>query len=508
MNIRNIDGTQLTLLKQNSHKKILFDCDGCGLPVEQSYRNYLKQNDGKFCRKCRNKHTSNRPDVKKKQSISTKERWLNDDYRSNVTKKVSEARKKEWRTGKRHVMNKTPYNVIQKSVSNDDYILVTTQEEYNKTNIIEVICPKKHTFTTNHTTWSQGHRCPYCKKADYNMIYNDFLSEEYILITKEDDYINNKQKLCYTCPKGTNHSISWSNWQLGHRCPCCNDGMSKAEKEIAQYIKELGFDIELKNRTLINPLELDIIIPSKNIAIEYNGLYFHGEKNGKKNKKYHLEKLDKCSQIGYRLITILEDEWITKSNIVKNRLKHILSNEKGIYARKCQIVEIPQGLAKRFVDQYHIQGYSNCAIKLGAYYGNELVAVMTFSKGNISKGSSTKLGVWELNRFCVSRPVIGIAGKLLKYFEVNYKPNEIFSFADRRWSDGNVYNKIGFTFVCYTQPNYWYFKDNKKRLHRFNFRKDKIKHLGTENQTEWEIMQEQGYDRIWDCGNIKFIKNV
>ena len=129
---------------------------------------------------------------------------------------------------------------------------------------------------------------------------------------------------------------------------------------------------------------------------------------------------------------------------------------------------------------------------------------MTFSKGNISKGSSTKLGVWELNRFCVSRPVIGIAGKLLKYFEVNYKPNEIFSFADRRWSDGNVYNKIGFTFVCYTQPNYWYFKDNKKRLHRFNFRKDKIKHLGTENQTEWEIMQEQGYDRIWDCGKLVY----
>jgi hypothetical protein len=309
------------------------------------------------------------------------------------------------------------------------------------------------------------------------------------------------------CPKGTKHTISWSNWQLGHRCPCCNIGMSKAEKEISEFITDFGIPIELKNRSIINPLELDIIIPEKHIAIEYNGLYYHGVKNGTKDSIYHLNKLLECNNKGYRLITIFEDEWITRKEIVKNRLKHILIKEKGLYARNCKIVEITPRIAKEFIDKYHIQGYVQSSIKLGAYYENELVAVMTFAKGNISKGSSHKTNIWELSRFCTSHSVTGIAGKLLKYFERNYEWVEIFSYADLRWSEGNLYKQIGFNLIGTTKPNYWYFKDNTKRLHRFNFRKDKIKHLASnEMQTEWDIMKEQGYDKIYDCGSLKFVK--
>ena len=101
--------------------------------------------------------------------------------------------------------------------------------------------------------------------------------------------------------------------------------------------------------------------------------------------------------------------------------------------------------------------------------------------------------------------VIGIAGKLFEHFKDNYEWDNIFSYADRRWSDGSLYKIIGFDFVYNTSPNYWYFKEDNKRIHRFNFRKDKIKHLGNEEQTEWEIMQEQGWNRIWDCGSMKFV---
>lgn len=87
MNLRNIDGTEVKL-SEGSHKKILFDCDICNISVEQSYRNYLKQNDGKFCRPCRNNHTANRPDVKEKQSVATKERWQDIDYKDNISKKL------------------------------------------------------------------------------------------------------------------------------------------------------------------------------------------------------------------------------------------------------------------------------------------------------------------------------------------------------------------------------------------------------------------------------------
>jgi hypothetical protein len=215
--------------------------------------------------------------------------------------------------------------------------------------------------------------------------------------------------------------------------------------------------------------------------------------------------MDKIGK-GCKLITIFDDEWIKKNDIVKNRLKHILVKESNLYARNCDIREISNKEAKDFVDKIHIQGYVSCAIKLGAFHKDTLVAVMTFAKGSISKGNTTKEDVFELSRFCVEPTVVGIASKLLKYFQRNYYYNEIFSYADRRWSDGNLYRQIGFNFVSYTQPNYFYFKvgGEIKRFHRYNFRKDKIKHLATvEGQTEWEIMQETGWDRIFDCGNIK-----
>ena len=128
---------------------------------------------------------------------------------------------------------------------------------------------------------------------------------------------------------------------------------------------------------------------------------------------------------------------------------------------------------------------------------------MTFSHGNISKGSKHVEGVWELNRFCsnYNYRIPGIASKLLTHFKRNYEWKEIFSYADKRWSTGNVYYKLGFELDHETIPNYWYIK-NFQRIHRFNLRKrpDEPKEI-----PEWVLRQEEGYLKIWDCGNMKFV---
>jgi len=94
MNLRNIDGSEVKIISNGSHKIIMFDCDTCGTTVEQSYRNYLNQKDGKFCRSCRNKHTANRIDVKEKQSQYTKNMW---------SEKMSGIIKKEQKIDKRKI---------------------------------------------------------------------------------------------------------------------------------------------------------------------------------------------------------------------------------------------------------------------------------------------------------------------------------------------------------------------------------------------------------------------
>jgi len=329
---------------------------------------------------------------------------------------------------------------------------------------------------------------------------------------KLDTYDNPNSIVAFTCNDcGISESLPSETFKyrarnFGTPCGVCCGSSTKgsaAEKEIVDYVKSIYNGTVLENdRTVIAPKELDIVLPELEVAIEYCGLYWHNDI--RKDKKYHHEKLLLAREQGYQLITIFEDEWIHKKNIVKARLKHklVLDTEQKIYARKCIVQEIDASTAKNFVDNNHIQGYVNSKYKLGLYHNDELVSVMCFSKSNASKGNSNGL---ELTRFCVhkDKSVVGAAGKLFKYFINNFDYNEIFSYSDLRWNTGNVYKQIGMKFDKFTGVNYWY-TDTKLciRKHRYSLRKNK-----SDNQslTEWENRKLQGYDRIWDCGNEKYI---
>ncbi len=320
---------------------------------------------------------------------------------------------------------------------------------------------------------------------------------------------NYKCKICKNTFKMRFNSIQLSN------CPFCNprhpNRVSKGEKEIIQFLKNEGIvNIVNNSKHIIAPYEIDIYLPDYNIAIEYDGLWYHcdgGPNSDTITEKYHLLKTELCMQQNIRLIHLFEDEWIFKKDIVKNRLKYFLklSNHDKIYARKCIIKEIDIQTKNKFLNSFHIQGHDSSNIKLGAYYNDILVSVMTFSKGSIAKGSKLEKGVWELNRFCSDSNynVIGIVSKLLKYFQRNYEWKEIFTYADRRWSSGHLYYKIGFQLNGTSRPNYWYVK-NLERHHRFKFRKTPHE---PKNIPEWALRQKEGYYRIWDCGNYKFSMN-
>lgn len=290
-------------------------------------------------------------------------------------------------------------------------------------------------------------------------------------------------------------------------CPTCFPReivSSQAEKDIVNWLQSIGIHCLTNDRKLISPLELDIVIPEHNIAIEYCGLYWHSETNGK-GSDYHLNKTNLCSTIGLRLVTIFEDEWIHSSEIVKSRLQNLLGlTTKQIHARKCNIKEISSKEANQFLKSNHIQGVGRSNVRIGAYFNNHLIAVMTFSKGNISR----KLSGWELDRFCteIYTRSNGLASKMFKVFVSNYSPNKITTYADRRWTSGGFYSNLGFQFIENTPANYWYFQSPMlHRYHRFTLRKN-----SSDDQylTEWENRQEQGWDRIWDCGSEKYIWEV
>jgi hypothetical protein len=145
------------------------------------------------------------------------------------------------------------------------------------------------------------------------------------------------------------------------------------------------------------------------------------------------------------------------------------------------------------------------------FFEDELVSVMTFSNLRKVLGQKSEVGAYELSRFAskLDYVVVGGFSKLFKYFTRNYEFSVIRTYADLRWSFGNLYLTNGFELIHQSKPAYSYITGSKNtRLHRFNFMKQRLKYLFPDiyddNKTERQIMQEAGYHRVFTCGNLVF----
>ena len=376
----------------------------------------------------------------------------------------------------------------------------------------------------NSLSETEEHKQSVRKKA-FDKIYESIvngnrLGGRYIPLFKKEDYIGVSEKYKFKCIQCSNEFFdNLDNGSLPE-CKVCFPNIpqnkSRMELEIFDYLSsELKIKDIIKNHKLkeLSGKELDIYIPSKNIAVECNGNYFHSELSGNKNKTYHIEKTKICESSGIHLVQIFEDEWTYKPDIVKERLRSILSSpKKVIRANRCKVDYISKSDADEFCEKYHLQGKTISKISIGLFHKNELISVMTFGHERLALGNkNNSVNEYELVRYVTKETVTGGFNKILKRFITDHDVKKIISYADRRWTNSfkNVYISNGFKFKKFTTPNYWYVSKKKylHRFHRFSFRKSElIKKFSffEKSLTEWANMQLNGYDRIWDCGNIKY----
>jgi len=335
--------------------------------------------------------------------------------------------------------------------------------------------------------------------------------DKFDFITYTGDTLN---IICQVCNKNYDiHRNSFRYRVLANVNPCtlCNpigESTSIQEKELQKLVAEItNGNCLLNDRSLISPKELDIFIPDKKLAIEFNGVYWHNEFFVE--KEYHLKKYLNCKSKNVDLIQIFQDEWEVKKDIITSLIKNRLgiNGKNVIYARKCEIKVVGNKEHNDFLNKNHIQGKVNSSVKLGLYYNDELVSLMTFGRLRKSLGSKHVEGEWELIRFCnkLNYNVLGGASRLFKSFIKTYDPKKILSFSDNRLFNGNMYKVLGFEYEGYSKPSYFYVI-NGIRYHRYNFRKDVLVAEGYDkDKTEHQIMQERGIPRIYDCGNKKWV---
>jgi len=271
------------------------------------------------------------------------------------------------------------------------------------------------------------------------------------------------------------------------------------ELAIHNMLASMQVDYIKRDRNVLNGRELDIFIPSHNLAIEVNGIFWHSAQAGK-NSKYHVSKTNMCESKGITLLQFWDAEISSKPEIVKSVIQSKLGMCERIYARKCTVVELSNSEAREFFERTHMQGHALASNTLALTVDGQIMCAASFTKPRFNKSAD-----WELLRFSseLGITVVGGASKLLSRID-----GSIISYANRRWSRGQLYTAMGFERVGVTHPAYSYTNDFKTLHNRMKFQKHKLRNSPnfSNDLSEHEIMALDGFTRVWDCGNITFIK--
>jgi hypothetical protein len=350
----------------------------------------------------------------------------------------------------------------------------------------------------NLIKWGTGH----VHQSDIYRIENTKIGSNEFYLTYKGDGVS-----IFNCDCGKDHTFEINtdnffsrisqNIKLCTICHPINNTISFAESILFEFINSV-FDGKII-QSYRDELEIDIYLPELKLGFEYNGLYWHSD--DRKDKNYHINKTNHFSKRGIKIVHIWQDDWIYKTEIVKSQIRNMIRlTSNKIFARNCDVAFMDDsGLVKRFLNDSHIQGYVNSNIKIGLFNDGELVSVMTFDKFEGRKKMED--GGWNLSRFCnkTNTNVVGGASKMLNFFIKNINPSRIISYADRDWSNGALYYKLGFQLISESKPDYKYIVDYR-RIHKSNYKKSKLKY----NITESEYIKSNKIGKIWDCGKLKF----
>lgn len=372
---------------------------------------------------------------------------------------------------------------------------------------VEIICPEHGVFWQKPSNHLCGQGCKKCADIRTGKAQQSS-PEEFFTKAREIHggtydyscavYLGSKDKIEIICPE---HGVFWQqadNHLCGQGCPKCavGYGPSKGEQEVFDHIKRLCPDAEQSVIGLLEGRhELDIVIPSLKVAIEFNGLIWHSEKYGK-SRDYHQRKSDQAKLAGYRLIHIWADEWRDKRSWCEAFLDRLCcAPNRRVFARKCDMRLIDSREAMPFLAANHLQG-ARGGTHIGLFHNGELVAVATHAKNSIGEN--------ELIRWCVKQGVSVLGGfsRIMKQL-----PRDIISFCDTAKHDAKGYFASGWKIVSETPPMYFY-TDGIERISRQRFQKHKLVARGATGRTEREMAASIGFYQIGACRQLKLALDI
>lgn len=340
--------------------------------------------------------------------------------------------------------------------------------------------------------------------ANPNMYINNDLRWGIPLTEKEYNINEAKKVFLYNsriCSEKEHNNFTYTCGTYTRKIDILTNEINKLNKE---YKRNVAFKNEM----------FDFYFHNEKVLIKILNPHVHNLNNGYRGNEF-LKIKNSLEELDYKVLFIYQSE-LSKTDIIVSKIKHNLNINHGnkIYARKCEVREIDSSLKNKFLEKNHIQGKDFSTIKLGLFFNNELMSVMTFCKPRISLGHKTNsVYDYELSRFAsdINVTVVGGFSKMLSYFKKNYEWENIITYADKRFSQGNLYEKNNFTSQTDSKPSYNYINLNKNSYtleYRFKYRKQELKkffpHNFDDSKSERQIMIENGFTQVFNLGNYVF----
>ncbi|KXO90990.1 Uncharacterised protein (plasmid) [Tsukamurella tyrosinosolvens] len=295
----------------------------------------------------------------------------------------------------------------------------------------------------------------------------------------------------------------------GHGCAeCSTAGTSHGERELQAFVAEItgdGGSIS-RYRGIPGVREVDVFVPARSIAIEYNGVYWHSDRGGNgRDRNYHRDKYRRCKEAGVQLIQVWEDDWRTRRDAVESTLRAklgVATRDGRIAARACEVVRPPRLEVQDLLERHHIQGRRDGTLYLGLRRPRgDLVAAMVVTR--------TKL-TWTIDRYATAALVPGGFGKLLAELRRHVAASgggKLVTFSDNEISDGALYAATGFTAGREIPPDYAYVA-GIERVHKFNYRRARFRSDPAleyrEELSESELARLNKLHRVWDSGKVRW----
>ena len=317
-------------------------------------------------------------------------------------------------------------------------------------------------------------------------------------------YVNQNSGLTVTCPRHGDFSTTPQCHLNGCGCPSC--ALSSGQLELLEFIRHIvpNEAIVCNDRTVIHPYELDIYLPNRALAWEFNGNYWHSFDRTETmlERGYHQRKTNAAAAAGVQLMHIAEYQWIRHRQLMESMIKHKLGLSTRCHARSLTIRTISDNECADFMTIAHLQGHKPATVAYGLLQCERLISAMSFTRYNDR---------WEIERYATipGMAVIGGASKLFTHFVREQQPQLVHTYADRAISDASVYLKLGFKHIGHTQPGYLYLDPMARPILRIKCQKHKLPALLGDDfdpaLTEAENMFKAGYRRMWNAGNHKLI---